>query len=178
MRFSALALAAISTAISYVSADPVSAIAFLNTSDVSGLVHFYQESFDSPTRITANITGLTPGKHGFHIHEFGDLSNGCTSTGGHFNSFNKTHAGPDVADRHVGDLGNIVVDNTTGLALLNMTSDYIKLKHHYSIIGRAVVVHSGEDDLGLGGSPLSNTTGNAGGRVACAVIGRPSTTSA
>ncbi|KAI9282550.1 copper/zinc superoxide dismutase [Sporodiniella umbellata] len=176
MRFTALTFAALSTFVAYASAKPTSAIAYLNTSDVQGVIHFYQESFHSPTRVVANITGLAPGLHGFHIHEFGDLSNGCASTGSHYNPFNKTHGGPDVKDRHVGDLGNISVDNSTGVAFLNTTSDYIKLKHRYSIIGRAVVVHTGEDDLGLGGSPLSNTTGNAGGRLACAVIGRPSTT--
>ncbi|EIE86366.1 hypothetical protein G6F46_008513 [Rhizopus delemar] len=175
MRFSAIAFAVASAAVSLVSAQSISAVAYLNSSSVNGLVYFYQEHFDSPTRIIANITGLTAGEHGIHIHQFGDLSNGCTSTGSHYNPFNMTHGGPDASERHVGDLGNIVVDNTTGLALLNITSDYVKLKHHTSVIGRAVVVHSDRDDYGLGGSPLSNTTGNAGSRVACGVIGYSST---
>lgn len=76
MRFSAIAFAVASAAVSLVSAQSISAVAYLNSSSVNGLVYFYQEHFDSPTRIIANITGLTAGEHGIHIHQFGDLSNG------------------------------------------------------------------------------------------------------
>ena len=66
-------------------------------------------------RIQAEIKGLTPGLHGFHIHEFGNLTNGCVTAGPHFNPFRLTHAGPHDEVRHVGDLGNIEA-NADGLA--------------------------------------------------------------
>ena len=61
-------------------------------------------------RIQAEITGLAPGLHGFHVHEFGNLSNGCITAGPHYNPYNKTHAGPNEEIRHVGDLGNVKAD--------------------------------------------------------------------
>lgn len=61
--------------------------------------------------LTHQISGLSPNaEHGFHVHQFGDISGGCNSTGGHFNPFNKTHGAPDAKIRHVGDLGNIKTD--------------------------------------------------------------------
>ncbi|CAO3701931.1 unnamed protein product [Rhizopus stolonifer] len=157
--------------VSYVFAEPIIAVAYINNPPVNGVVYFSQDSYDSATRIHVNITGLLPGEHGIHIHQFGDLSEGCVSTGAHYNPFNQTHGGPDAHIRHVGDFGNVVADATTGFAILEVTSGLVKLSQKTSIIGRAIVVHSGQDDLGLGGSPLSNTTGNSGERVGCGVIG-------
>lgn len=119
----------------------------------------------SGVRVEANLEGLTPGKHGFHIHEYGDCSNlDATSAGGHYNPENKKHGGPDDTERHVGDLGNVEVGDD-GTAHLEMEDDMISLDGEHSIIGRAIVVHAGEDDL------MSQPTGDAGGRVACGVIG-------
>lgn len=81
-----------------------------------------------------------------------------------------THGAPDAAVRHVGDLGNAVAD-ASGTATISFTDKIISLSGKNSIIGRAVVVHADEDDLGLGGHELSSTTGNAGARVACGIIG-------
>lgn len=105
-----------------------------------------------------------------HVHEFGDNTNGCTSAGPHFNPFAKTHGAPDDENRHVGDLGNIKTDET-GLAKGKIEDKFIKLIGPCSILGRTVVVHSGTDDLGKGGHELSLTTGNAGLRPACGVVG-------
>ncbi|KAI8349640.1 copper/zinc superoxide dismutase [Choanephora cucurbitarum] len=160
---------------SMVSAQPAEAIAYLtgiNTIDnstISGTVRFTQSDDDAPTQIVANITGLSVGKHGIHIHQFGDISQGCATVGPHFNPFNRTHHGPYDKDRHVGDLGNIIAE-TNGSAYLELSSDLVELSGKYSIIGRAIAVHSGEDDLGLGNSPLSSKNGNAGLRWACGAI--------
>lgn len=145
---------------------PTVAIATLNPTEgneVSGVVTF--TTTDKGLRIVADVEGLTPGKHGFHIHEYGDCSAADgTSAGGHFNPFNKPHGAPTSMERHAGDLGNIVADEN-GKAHLDWTDPILKLGGENSIVGRAVIVHAGEDDL------HSQPTGNAGPRVACGVIG-------
>eukprot|EP00795_Rhopilema_esculentum_P017227 gene17227-8780_t len=125
---------------------------------------------DEPVHITGEVTGLEKGEHGFHIHEFGDYTNGCTSTGSHFNPFGKKHGAPEDEERHVGDLGNITAGDDNK-ATVDKTDRLIKLSGPHSVIGRAFVVHADVDDLGKGGHELSLTTGNAGGRLACGVIG-------
>nr|UYG55616.1 superoxide dismutase 4 [Geocoris pallidipennis] len=122
------------------------------------------------TKISGVVEGLTPGKHGFHIHEKGDVSMGCASTLGHYNPFKKQHGAPTDENRHVGDLGNIEADSR-GIASFTMTDKWVQLSGAYSVVGRAIVIHSDEDDLGKGGHPDSLTTGHAGSRVACGVIG-------
>ncbi|CAC5380826.1 SOD1 [Mytilus coruscus] len=137
---------------------------------VTGTVAFTQQNGDSPVTVTGELTGLAPGEHGFHVHEFGDNTNGCTSAGAHFNPFGKTHGAPADEERHVGDLGNVSA-NADGKAAINITDAKISLTGPQSIIGRTVVVHADIDDLGKGGHELSKTTGNAGSRLACGVIG-------
>jgi Cu-Zn family superoxide dismutase len=121
-------------------------------------------------RVTGYINGLRPGKHGFHIHEKGDLTKGCSTLCGHYNPFNKNHGDLNAKDSHVGDLGNIVA-NYDGYAPINILSNHLELDGQYSILGRSVVVHENEDDLGLKNDPESRKTGNAGARIACGVIG-------
>ncbi|KAI9285733.1 Cu,Zn superoxide dismutase SOD1 [Umbelopsis sp. AD052] len=139
-------------------------------SPVTGTITFTQESESAPTFIEASVSGLTPGKHGFHVHEFGDNTNGCTSAGSHFNPFGQTHGAPEDSVRHVGDLGNVVAD-AEGKASFKTQDNLVKLIGPQSVIGRTLVVHAGEDDLGKGNHELSKTTGNAGDRWACGVIG-------
>ncbi|XP_062105156.1 superoxide dismutase [Cu-Zn], chloroplastic [Humulus lupulus] len=138
-------------------------------SNVEGVVTLTQDG-DGPTTVNVRITGLTPGPHGFHLHEFGDTTNGCISTGAHFNPNKLTHGAPEDEVRHAGDLGNIIA-NAEGVAEVTIVDSQIPLSGPNSVVGRALVVHELEDDLGKGGHELSLTTGNAGGRLACGVVG-------
>ncbi|XP_061339961.1 superoxide dismutase [Cu-Zn], chloroplastic [Gastrolobium bilobum] len=138
-------------------------------SAVEGVVTLTQED-DGPTTVNVRVTGLTPGLHGFHLHEYGDTTNGCISTGAHFNPNKLTHGAPGDEIRHAGDLGNIVA-NADGTAEATIVDNQIPLTGPTSVVGRALVVHELEDDLGKGGHELSLTTGNAGGRLACGVVG-------
>jgi len=149
---------------------PARAVAVLKGSgDVQGTIWFTEK--DGGLKVTGELTGLTPGQHGFHVHEFGDSTNGCISAGAHFNPHKKTHGGPSDVERHAGDLGNVVAD-ADGKAKVDMVDSQIALSGEGCIIGRSLVVHADPDDLGKGGHELSSTTGNAGARVACGVIGR------
>jgi len=137
---------------------------------VKGTINFTQENLGGPVMVSGQITGLTKGLHGFHVHEFGDNTNGCISAGPHYNPNNFNHAGPDDVQRHVGDLGNVTAD-AHGIATISLKDTQISLIGEHSIIGRTMIVHADPDDLGRGGHELSKTTGNAGARVACGVIG-------
>ncbi len=129
-------------------------------SGVSGSVTFTKAT--NAVSIEGQFEGLEPGKHGFHIHQYGDCrAEDATSAGGHFNPDGHDHAGPEDEMRHMGDLGNIEADEN-GSASINATDTVIDLQQ---ILGRGLVIHSGEDDL------TSQPTGAAGSRVACGVIG-------
>nr|UVJ68608.1 CSD1 [Lilium brownii var. viridulum] len=141
-----------------------------NSTAVRGSLHFLQDASTGYTQVKGTITGLTPGRHGFHIHSFGDTTNGCNSTGPHFNPLKKLHGAPEDVERHAGDLGNIVA-NQDGVAEVSLKDLQIPLSGPNSIFGRAVVVHADSDDLGRGGHELSKTTGNAGARIGCGIIG-------
>ena len=150
------------------SQEPITGKCVLEHSDkVKGTILFRQLSPEQPTLIVGKITGLTPGKHGFHIHEYGDLSDGCDSAGAHYNPDNVNHGGLDKG--HVGDLENVVA-GTNGVADFTIIAKRVDLFGDRSIIGRALVVHEDEDDLGMGGDDESLKTGNAGKRLACGVI--------
>ncbi|KAF9533168.1 superoxide dismutase [Crepidotus variabilis] len=155
---------------------PIKAIVYLRgpeaNSTVTGSVVFEQASGpNEPVKITGTIKGLTPSAlRGFHVHQSGNLTDGCTSTGAHYNPKNQTHGAPNDTVRHVGDLGNVQTD-ANGVATLNFTDKVIQLTGPYSILGRGVVVHAGTDDLGKGNTNVSLSTGNAGTRAACGVIG-------
>ena len=145
---------------------PTKAIAVLhpaNGTAVSGVVSF--EQVEGGVMVTAVVEGLTPGKHGFHIHQYGDCSApDATSAGGHFSPMSHPHGAPTDMERHVGDLGNLEADST-GRAEYKWTDPHLTFSGRNSIIGRGLIVHADEDDL------TSQPTGAAGARVACGVIG-------
>ena len=147
---------------------PLKAVAVLHPTagnKVSGTVTFTEVA--DGVQVQAEITGLTPGNHGFHVHEFGDCSAAdASSAGAHFNPTNKPHAGPDDTERHVGDMGNVEADSS-GKAKLEYLDHQISLTNdQQSVIGRSVVVHAKADDL------KSQPAGDSGARIACGVIGR------
>ncbi|WEW56009.1 Superoxide dismutase [Cu-Zn] [Emydomyces testavorans] len=169
----------------------VKAVAVLRgDSNVKGTVTFEQADENSPTTVSWNITGHDPNaQRGFHIHQFGDNTNGCTSAGPHcmsievnsprgkvkwltgllVNPFSKTHGAPTDAERHVGDLGNITTD-AQGNSVGSVEDKLIKLIGEESVLGRTIVVHAGTDDLGRGDTEESKKTGNAGPRPACGTM--------
>ncbi|XP_038890445.1 superoxide dismutase [Cu-Zn] 1-like isoform X1 [Benincasa hispida] len=167
----------------------VKAVAVLESNrGVSGTV-FFSQNDNGPTTVTGNISGLKAGLHGFHVHAFGDTTNGCLSTGPHFNPEGKDHGAPHDENRHVGDLGNLVagddglfsaipqcfsfspLSKTLGTATFSIVDKQISLVGPNSVLGRSIVVHADPDDLGRGQTELSLTTGNAGERIGCGVIG-------
>jgi Cu-Zn family superoxide dismutase len=131
-------------------------------SKVEGTVTFTKEK--SGMHVTASIKGLSPGRHGFHIHEHGDCSApDGSSAGGHFDPTHMPHGGPQGDKRHVGDLGNIEAD-LTGKAEYDRVDSALTFEGEKSILGKGLIIHAQEDDL------KTQPTGAAGARVACGVI--------
>lgn len=160
-------------------------IAHLNNNNIKGNILFKEDNINNNVKIEVNLSGLPSNSElGFHIHEAGDLSEGCKSACMHFNPFNEIHGGPESVHRHVGDLGNIKTDQY-GNCSMSFADSMIKLNDNnksifdylfntytsQNIIGRSIVIHDKIDDLGLGNNSESLKTGNAGSRIACAVIG-------
>ncbi len=136
----------------------------VDRSGVTGVIYFRQVG--DRVHVSGRIGGLTPGRHGFHVHQFGDLSDRVKgeSAGGHFSdSGHKMHGPPDSRTRHIGDLGNVDANNR-GVAVIDKSDVVISLHGPDSIIGRSIIVHEKADTFG-------QPTGNAGGRVAYGVIG-------
>lgn len=132
-------------------------------SKVKGFVTFTKEK--NGIRVVAQFEGLTPGLHGFHIHEYGDCSSpDAGSAGGHFNPAGAPHAAPTAEKHHLGDLGNVEAPKS-GPAKYDKVFDFLKFEGPHSIVGRGVVVHADPDDF------KTQPTGGAGARVACGVIG-------
>ncbi|MGQ0553420.1 MAG: superoxide dismutase family protein [Planctomycetota bacterium] len=129
---------------------------------VKGRVSFTPE--DHGVRVYVSLTGLTPGEHGFHVHEKGDCSApDASSAGAHFEPATAPHGGRLHTQRHVGDLGNLTAD-AQGRVETSFVDHLIALSGPASIVGRAVIVHAKADDL------HSQPSGDAGGRVACGII--------
>ncbi len=170
MRVAPLAvLAAVASAavLAAPSPAPVSrAVAVVNplgSSGVSGTVTFTRAA--DGVRVQGKLSGLKEGAHGFHVHEFGDCSAADgSSAGGHFNPTGESHASPQEAHRHTGDMGNVTA-GADGTASLDYVDTRISFEGPNSVLGRGVIVHANPDDF------KTQPTGNAGGRVACGVIG-------
>ena len=149
------------------SADGPSAVATLQPTkgnQTSGTVTFTQVG--NKVRVDADVKGLKAGaEHGFHIHEKGDCSSGDgMSTGGHFNPGGKGHAHHSTSERHAGDMPSLVAD-AQGNAKLSVTLDLLTVAPGAtSVVGRGLIVHRDPDDY------KTQPTGNAGPRIACAVI--------
>jgi len=112
--------------------------------------------------LAGKVSNLTPGKHGFHVHEFGDLREPAgKAAGGHFNPEGHDHGGLHSEERHAGDLGNIEADES-GNAEVKVLAPGLVLSE---VLGRSIVVHAGEDDL------TSQPSGDSGDRIAVGVIG-------
>ena len=117
--------------------------------------------------VAAQVSNLTPGPHGFHIHEKGDCSSADgMSAGGHFNPTSKPHGDPRGGDHHVGDMPMIVADGTGNAILSTELTGMTIGGGPNDIVGRAVIVHKDPDDF------KTQPTGNSGARVACGVIAR------
>jgi Cu-Zn family superoxide dismutase len=151
---------------------PIIAIAVFTDDKIKGYVKCTENFKTNNIAIELNIVGLKNNiLHGFHVHEAGDLTDKCTSMCAHFNPYNKNHGCPGAKERHVGDLGNIATNNK-GEAKYTFFDNVIKLRGtKANIIGRGLIIHADEDDCGNGGNAESLKTGNAGKRIACAVIG-------
>jgi Cu-Zn family superoxide dismutase len=197
----------------------MNAVAFFDPQSqrgVSGTVRFSQQTPNDVVTVSISLSGFQPHQtHAIHIHEYGDLTGGCATTGKHLNPFGDTHGSPyfPAHPRHAGDLINNIVTDQEGCVVFAFSDNQLSLDptKPNGVVGRAVVIHSYTDDYGLGGvlekgalvpyseMPLrtlqriskergypssaskavlveklrteSLQTGNAGGRMACAVIG-------
>jgi Cu-Zn family superoxide dismutase len=147
-------------------AQPTKAIATIRAvqgAGISGTVAFIPEQ--GKIRVVVDVRGLPPGKHGIHVHEYGDLSApDGSSVGGHFNPTNQPHGAPTDAQRHLGDLGNIEADRN-GVAKTSFLVDRISLTGPNSIIGRSAVIKERADDF------KTQPAGAAGARIAWGIIG-------
>lgn len=132
---------------------------------VSGVVTFTRAG--DKIRVAAEVGGLTPGLHGFHIHEKGDCgAPDGSSAGGHFNPDGKAHGSPEHAEHHAGDMLQLVADAKGNARQMSYIAGVTLGDGANGIIGRSVVIHAAPDDY------KSQPAGNSGARQACGVIVR------
>ena len=130
----------------------------------AGTVTFVQ--WGEVVKVSGSISGLKPGaEHGFHVHEKGDCSSGDgLSAGGHFNPGSKPHGHHGMGEHHTGDLPSLKAD-ASGVAAIHFESRTIRVGSSANdIVGKGLIVHRDPDDF------KTQPTGNAGPRLACAVI--------
>ena len=112
-----------------------------NTDNIVGIVHFTQEV--RMLHIDYDIQGLSDGEHGFHIHEYGDLTDGCESACSHFNPYGHEHGGLDSKVRHLGDLGNISSKGDVAKGRISTDTLSLNMRKINCIVGRMIIVHAG-----------------------------------
>ena len=130
----------------------------------AGTVTFVQ--WGEVVKVSGSISGLKPGaEHGFHVHEKGDCSSGDgLSAGGHFNPGGKPHGHHGMGEHHTGDLPSLKAD-ASGVAAIHFESRTIRVGGSANgSVGKGLIVHRDPDDF------KTQPTGNAGPRLACAVI--------
>jgi len=133
-------------------------------STVSGVV--FLEDTEGGLRIKAGLLNVTPGTHGFHIHQNGSCANAGVAAGGHYNPEGSNHGllkRHGFAGAHAGDLGNIVISPDGTGAYGGVLPRLSLSEGKYIVAGRAIILHAKPDDFG-------QPTGNAGGRIGCGVI--------
>ena len=168
----------------------LNAIANLDSKYIKGTILFHQCACKKGVNVYIDLTVLEGENpkinisepRAIHIHEYGDERKGCTSLGGHWNPSNNTHGSFYTKSRHAGDLINNIIPDNTGKFKYNYYDELLTIKGDIdqTILGRSIVIHADQDDLGLGGiNPYNHkvrkgslTTGNAGNRISCAIIGR------
>jgi len=139
-----------------------------------GVVTFHQCKGARGCQVHFSFQGFKPGTvHAIHIHEKGNTLQGCKSLGGHWNPHGATHGSiqDPTRPRHVGDLINNMMIDDHGNFEYDYWDPLLRLSGALSIVGRSVVIHEGQDDLGKGGTNESLKTGSAGARLMCGVIG-------
>lgn len=147
----------------------IGAVCIIESEKIFGFVLF--ECVDRRTLVTLNFTGEPNSVHAIHIHETGDVRNGCHSLGPHFNPTNEIHGSifRRGKSRHAGDLINNLIFDENGHFHYKYFDSKIQIPQ---IWGRSIVIHENEDDLGLGMNEESLLTGNSGKRIAYGIIGR------
>ena len=154
-------LTSCSNQVIHTSSGKAQAKVFTQDQKVLGKIQF--ENNRGKVKITGKFKGLIPNsKLGFHIHQKGVCNGDFKSSGGHFNPMKLPHGKPGISS-HIGDLGNLVTDKD-GYAFYEFESDQIELTGNHSIVGKAVIIHSGQDDM------ISQPSGDAGNRIGCGVL--------
>jgi len=134
----------------------------LKDNHISGKVTFVQ--VDDGIKIIADVNGLSPGKHGFHIYEHGVCSGeDVAAAGAHFNPTHNQHGGPDSAVRHLGDLGNLIADHN-GHAYYHRVFNTLSFDGPNTIIGRSIIIHADPDDY------KTQPAGASGAKISCGLI--------
>ncbi|MBV9493247.1 MAG: superoxide dismutase family protein [Acidobacteria bacterium] len=132
-------------------------------STAQGMVHFQQQA-DGSVEVTADLTGVPAGTHGFHVHDKGDCGDSGNAAGGHYNPMNMSHGAPDAAAHHAGDFGNVTADASGEVHAKFNTRSITVAAGSTSVVNHAVILHANADDL------TTQPTGNAGARIACGVV--------
>lgn len=123
-----------------------------------------------PVELAIFLHGIDPGKHGFHVHRNGNTECGANSLCDHFNPTGTVHGDLNDPNAHAGDLGNLTA-NQYGTVQTSIVAEYIRLRGPLSVIGRSLILHEDEDDLGRGGFSDSLITGHSGKRILWGIIG-------